>query len=190
MDDLATFKINKISDLLSDLEKDIQLIKDYDYVNSSLCDKNNEISDISKDISNNMEDVNSIKGGMCNNYSPIICSNKENKICNLIDELQVQNFEKEIGIKIKQKSEFVCKIKEFNKGNYLMKNEQILDFVLSNKLILHKFGDHLCKLKNIDALIIFLRTFNFYSLDLLEALRMFLSTFQLSGESQSIDRVI
>ncbi len=89
----------------------------------------------------------------------------------------------------KNTSNFGQQLDNFNKGisnNYF----DPVNFRLSNKISIKILSGHLCKLKNEEDLKKWTNTFNFYEMDILDALRLYLNTFQLSSESQVIDRVI
>jgi len=55
---------------------------------------------------------------------------------------------------------------------------------------LRALGSFLCKERNLPHLVKFAETFDFVGMNLLEALRVFLSSFAMGGESQVIDRVM
>ncbi|KAI4290843.1 hypothetical protein PAPHI01_0117 [Pancytospora philotis] len=61
---------------------------------------------------------------------------------------------------------------------------------ISPRTNLRALGELVCSAKNSAALVAFAESFSFAKLDLLEALRTFLASFHLIGESQIIERII
>ena len=91
---------------------------------------------------------------------------------------------------INKKKEFASIIDNFNRNGNLPDSFQIKYLRISPLTDLKALGKFLCKEKNLDKLIEFAESFDFYKIDMLEALRIFLSSFYLIGESQIIERVL
>lgn len=110
----------------------------------------------------------------------------------IFDEAKTNNAYEMTIQKRKEKEEFLEIVEKINNLKW-NKNYKDLDFRalhLTSTLSLKSWGEILCKLSNIEILKKWCGIFNFEGLSLLKALRIFLRSFQLSGESQVIDRVI
>ena len=70
---------------------------------------------------------------------------------------------------------------------------EIAHFLRSSSLLDKKeIGEYLGKNKDLNkaVLVEYVNSFNFHNIGVLSALRMFLESFRLPGESQQIDRII
>lgn len=88
------------------------------------------------------------------------------------------------------KQDMALSVDEFNKSS-IIRSPLSVDVVrLLPSIDIKSLGVFLCKEKNLPHLIKFAQSFDFKDMDILEALRTFLSSFVMGGESQVIDRVI
>lgn len=108
--------------------------------------------------------------------------------CNICDI----NHSSEAIIKnsLQLKKEMELSIDIFNKSGIIQSPLRIDIIRLFPTVDIKALGSFLCKSKNVEYLIKFAESFNFKDVDILEGLRMFLSSFSLGGESQVIDRVV
>lgn len=88
------------------------------------------------------------------------------------------------------KKAYETRIHEFNETAKLPAGISVEMLRITPMTDLRVLGNFLCKEKNSGALQAFARSFSFHKIDLLEALRVFLLSFHMPGESQIIDRVI
>lgn len=86
--------------------------------------------------------------------------------------------------------EIEAAVQEFNKSAVLQHPLSIEIIRLLPSVDIKSLGTFLCKQKNLPCLVKFAQTFDFREMNILEALRTFLSSFVMGGESQVIDRVI
>lgn len=86
--------------------------------------------------------------------------------------------------------EMLDRIEEFNSLGSVRYPLTIEIIRLLPGIDLKVLGSFLCKQKNLEYLINFAHTFQFKGMNILDGLRVFLSSFMMGGESQVIDRVM
>lgn len=100
-----------------------------------------------------------------------------------------ENTDLKIKKMIEAKKKFVSSILTFNK-TMQMENLDVKHLRISPLTDLKALGEVICKEKNADLLLGFIKSFSFHKIDILESLRTFLSSFYLIGESQIIERIV
>lgn len=98
--------------------------------------------------------------------------------------------ERQVEDHLKKKTEIRECVQEFNRSGQIIEPLAISNIRLFPSVDLKVLGDFLGKEENHDRLEEFVGTFDFERMGILDALRNFLKSFVLSGESQIIDRVV
>lgn len=113
---------------------------------------------------------------------------KHTKTCSIC--LMQENVEERLALLLQEKQRLARCVEEFNKTSHINAPLSIELLRLLPSIDLTTLGDFLCKEKNLKYLEQFTETFEFKNVDLLDALRCFMASFVMNGESQVIDRVI
>ncbi|KAL6120951.1 hypothetical protein NUSPORA_02224 [Nucleospora cyclopteri] len=106
------------------------------------------------------------------------------------DKISVKYYDDFIGRKIREKREFLNVILEINQNRKIPEDADLRKIRLCKGISLAAVGEFLCKERNIEMLQKWTETFDFREMNILKALRLFLESFQMSGESQVISRVL
>ena len=107
----------------------------------------------------------------------------------MFDTDELEKATKYIEHKIAEKYKFNQIVDKLNDENRLEEVDMRYIY-LCKRVSLKSLGEVLCKEKNLHLLHKWCNIFDFNDYNLLESLRLFLNSFQLSGESQVIDRII
>ncbi|ELA41758.1 uncharacterized protein VICG_01262 [Vittaforma corneae ATCC 50505] len=123
--------------------------------------------------------------------NPLLELRKDLKNCsNCCICFSQKNSEAKIQKCLQMKHDMAQSIDEFNRSNVMCSPLSIDVVRLLPSIDIKSLGAFLCKEKNLPCLIRFAQSFDFKDTGILEALRIFLSSFVMGGESQVIDRVI
>ena len=203
LDNLGLMKFQGCDNLVDLIKKDIQ--------NSLLADTNNlpvyedvhlntthdAINTVEKGINENSGKLNE-NYTFSNNSKTILKNNTETNIlqnhstcaiCQSNSEIDHDLSDKVSGW-LQAKDQILKSVEKFNKTSILGPEIDISFIRLIPSVDLKVLGAFLCKEKNYEAFIKFANSFKFTDMSLLEALRYFLSSFTLPGESQMISRAI
>ncbi|ORD94800.1 GEA1 [Enterospora canceri] len=126
--------------------------------------------------------VNNLYDELCNEFDVTGCDFDH------IDENEIELKYERIIEMVEKKEAFKKEIENVNRGVY--NNVDLSSMFLCDLVSLKALGEILCKEKNVELLREWTRMLCFKKMFLLDALRWFLSTFQMPGESQVIDRVL
>ncbi|KAM0680569.1 hypothetical protein GINT2_001257 [Glugoides intestinalis] len=113
---------------------------------------------------------------------------KHSNICSVC--LMQENVEERLALLLQEKQRLARCIDEFNNTSHINAPLNIELLRLLPSIDLTTLGNFLCKEKNLKYLEQFTETFEFKNVDLLDALKCFMASFVMNGESQVIDRVM
>lgn len=174
---------------------------------NQLCVESNESADMRQSSilplqSNSYSNYDSVLNKtQCDNAENLITLEENNESQNLSKKQNAcfvcnsngfkdENISEKVEAWLQAKVQMAKSVENFNKSGVLGPEIDVSFIRLIPSVDLKVLGIFLCKEKNYDVFLKFTHSFDFQNMNILEALRYFLSSFILPGESQIINRAI